>query len=52
MIEVKIALCSILKNFKVETTERTPKDIEFDKYALPLRSKDEIFVKFVKDPLF
>lgn len=52
LIKVKIAVCNVLKSYRVEMTERTPKEIKFDKNALAVRSADELFVDFVKDSLF
>lgn len=52
LIEIKIALCAVLKNYRVEVTERTPKEIVFDKNAIAVRSKDEIILNFVKDPIW
>lgn len=51
LIEIKIAICSVLKSFRVEATERTSKEIIFDKNSLTMRSAETIFLNFIKDPL-
>lgn len=51
LIEAKFIICCVLKSFRVVMTERTPKEITFDKNSLSVGSAEEIFLGFVKDPV-
>lgn len=51
LIQTKVALCSMLKDFRVEMTEKTPHEIKFRKNANHIQSDKGLFVEFVRDPL-
>jgi cytochrome P450 family 6 len=51
-IQTKTALCNILKDFRVEMSENTPKNIKLKKNALLIQSEEPLMLKFVKDPLY
>ncbi|XP_055681827.1 probable cytochrome P450 6g2, partial [Lutzomyia longipalpis] len=47
-LQAKLALITILNNYRVEATERTPKTIEFDKKALVVHSKEPLFMNLTR----
>uniref|UniRef100_A0A1B0CSW2 Cytochrome n=1 Tax=Lutzomyia longipalpis TaxID=7200 RepID=A0A1B0CSW2_LUTLO len=47
-LQAKLALITILNNYRVEATERTPKTIEFDKKALVLHSKEPLYMNLTR----
>ncbi|KAG5673622.1 hypothetical protein PVAND_003651 [Polypedilum vanderplanki] len=49
LIQTKVALIMILKDFKIEANERTPASIEFEKKAIIIHSARKLLVDFVKD---
>jgi cytochrome P450 family 6 len=51
-IQTKTALCNILKEFRVELSENTPKNIKLKKNAFLIQPEKPLMLKFVKDPLF
>lgn len=52
LIQTKIAICSILKDFYVEANDRTPREIKLKKNANHIQSEDPLLVDFVKDSLY
>lgn len=44
-------LVNILKDYRLEATDKTPKAIELTQKAIIIQSKSSLYVKFVKDPL-
>lgn len=51
-IQAKAAICNILKDFRIETTKNTPKDIKLKKNAFVIQSDKPLMLKFVKDPIY
>lgn len=51
LMQVKTGLVKILKDFRLETTERTPKTIVLEKKAMLVQSADGLYLNLVKDPL-
>ena len=51
LIQTKTALCSMLKDFRVEMTDNTPHEIKFRKNANHIQSDEALFVEFIKDSL-
>ncbi|XP_055681828.1 uncharacterized protein LOC129789204 [Lutzomyia longipalpis] len=47
-LQVKLALITILNNYRVEATERTPKTIEFDKKALVVHSQEPLYMNLTR----
>jgi cytochrome P450 len=52
LIQTKTAICSILKDFCIETNDKTPRKIKLKINANHIQSDDPIFVDFVKDSLY
>lgn len=52
LMQVKTALVKILKDFRLETTEKTPKEIVLEKSALVVQADTGLFLSLVKDPLY
>lgn len=52
LIQTKTALCTMLKDFRVEMNENTPLEIKFRKNANHLQSDKGLFVDFILDPLY
>ena len=52
LIQTKMAICSILRDFRVEANERTPKEIKLKINANHIQSQDPLFVDFVRDSLY
>lgn len=52
LIQTKTALCTMFKDFRVEMTDKTPREIKFRKNANHLQSDQGLFVEFVKDSLY
>uniref|UniRef100_A0A1B0CSW3 Cytochrome n=1 Tax=Lutzomyia longipalpis TaxID=7200 RepID=A0A1B0CSW3_LUTLO len=50
-LQVKLALITILNNYRVEATERTPKTIEFDKKALVVHSQEPLYMNLTRSKL-
>ena len=50
-LQMKIGIVKILKDFRMETTPRTPKIIEFEERAMLIQSKHGLFINLIKDPL-
>lgn len=51
MMQMKVALINMLRSFKIERCEQTPKQINFDKENILFRAVGGITVKFVPDDL-
>lgn len=51
LIQVKMAIVKILKDFRVEMNENTPRDVKLLKEAFIIKSDKPLFVDFVKDSL-
>lgn len=49
MIILKAALVNVLKNFRIEMNEKTPKVLKINKRASILRYEDTLTVDFVRD---
>ncbi|XP_055681824.1 probable cytochrome P450 6g2 [Lutzomyia longipalpis] len=47
-LQAKLTLITILNNYRVEATERTPKTIEFDRKALVLHSKEPLYMNLTR----
>lgn len=52
LIQTKTAICSILKDFRVELTSNSPDDIGMLKNANHIQPDKPLFVNFVKDVLY
>ncbi|CAO1310534.1 unnamed protein product [Diamesa serratosioi] len=50
-LQMKIGIIKILKDFRMETTPRTPKIIEFQKQAIVIQSKHGLYINLIRDPL-
>lgn len=51
LLQVKTGLVKILKDFRLEPSEKTPETIVLDKRAMLIQSADGLFMKLIKDPL-
>jgi cytochrome P450 family 6 len=51
LIQTKVALVMLLKDFRIESNENTPECINFVKKAMIIQSEKRMLVDFVKDPL-
>lgn len=51
LLQVKTGIVKILKEFRLETTERTPKTIVLEKKAMLIQSEKGLFLNLIKDPL-
>lgn len=51
LLQVKTGLVKILKDFRLETTDRTPKTIVLEKKAMLIQAADGLYMNLVKDPL-
>lgn len=51
LIQVKTAIVSVLKEFRIEMNANTPKEIVLKKDAFLIESQERLVVNFVKDPL-
>lgn len=52
LIQTKMAICSILKDFRVEANDKTPRKIKLKINANHIQSEDPLLVDFVKDSLY
>jgi cytochrome P450 family 6 len=52
IMQVKAGIVKVLKDFRLETTENTPKKVILEEKALLIQSKTGLFLNFVKDPLW
>jgi cytochrome P450 family 6 len=48
LIQVKTAICKILKSFRVEMSEKSPKSIKIHKRATFIQAEEDIYLNFVK----
>jgi len=51
LLQVKTGLVKIFKEFRLETTARTPKEIVLERKAMLIQSADGLYLNLVKDPL-
>lgn len=51
LMQVKTGIVKILKDFRLEPTEKTPKEIKLEKKALVMQAEQGMFFNLVKDPL-
>jgi cytochrome P450 len=51
LIEVKMAIVKILREFRVEMNEKTPREVKLMKEAIVISPDKPLIVDFVKDPL-
>ncbi|XP_055681826.1 probable cytochrome P450 6g2 [Lutzomyia longipalpis] len=47
-LQVKLALITILRNYLVEASERTPKTIKLDKKAIVIRSQEPLYLNLIR----
>jgi cytochrome P450 family 6 len=52
IMQVKAGIVKILKDFRLETTARTPEKVVLEEKALLIQSKTGLFVNLVKDPIY
>ena len=52
LMQVKTGLVKILKDFRLETTARTPKTIVLEKKAMLIQSNKGLYLSLVKEPLY
>lgn len=52
LMQVKVGLVKILKEFYLETTVNTPKEIILEKKAMLIQADKGLFLSLVKDPLY
>lgn len=52
MVQMKVAIVSLLVSFRLEFTADTPKTIQLDKAATLLHSDRGILLKFVSDTIY
>lgn len=52
LMQVKSALVNLLKDYRFEATENTPKDIVLEKKAMLVQSEKGLFLNLIKDPLY
>lgn len=51
-MQVKTELVKILKDFRLVTNDKTPKEVVLEKKAMLIQANKGIFLKLVKDPLY
>jgi cytochrome P450 family 6 len=51
LLQVKTGIIQILKDFRLEPTDDTPKEIVLQKKALIIQSEKKLFLNLVKDPV-
>lgn len=51
-MQVKTGIVKILKDFRLEATDRTPKIIKMEKTAMVVQSEAGLYYNLVKDPLY
>lgn len=51
LLQVKTGLVKILKDFRLEPTDKTPKHIVLEKKAMLIQCADGLFLNLIKDPL-
>jgi cytochrome P450 family 6 len=51
MILIKSVVVNVLKEFKIEANEKTPKEIKFKKEAYVIESEERMVVDFVRDAM-
>lgn len=52
LMQVKTGIVKMLKEFRLEVTENTPKTVLFEKSAMVVQSEKGLFLNLVKDPLY
>lgn len=52
LMQVKTALVKILKDFRLEATANTPKEIVFEKKAMVVQADRGLYLNMIKDPLY
>jgi cytochrome P450 family 6 len=52
LMMVKIGIVKLLKDFKLEVTEKTPKEIILAKNSIVVQSENGLYLNFVKDALY
>ena len=52
LMQIKSGLVKILKDFRLETTDKTPKTIVLEKKAMLIQSDKGLYLSLVKDPLY
>lgn len=51
LMQVKTGIVKLLKYFRLETTEKTPKKIVLEKKSMVIHSDKGLFINYVRDPL-
>lgn len=52
LMQVKTGIAKILKDFRLETTAKTPEKVVFEKKAMLVQADRGLFINLIKDPLF
>lgn len=52
LIQTKTAICSILRDFRIEANDRTPREIRLKINANHIQSEDPLLIDFVRDSLY
>lgn len=52
LMQVKTGMVKILKDFRLEATANTPKEIVLEKNAMVIQSEKGLYLNMIKDPLY